>query len=339
MYKDYEVVYESNINEFLIFWIIAGVIALALIVIVLISMSKILKKAERSPILGLIPIYNYVPLLEITNMPKHYVILFIIPIINIPFLLMFNIQLAKLFKKNQTFGIGLLVAPFIFYPILAFSTSEYIGINLVAMNDNNNISNIPIIDNDKNMPIEKEVNDQIDVETKSSNISLGGGKYQKDYKDSLVTIDEDMIAKGEIQKSKTKEGLVTDGKFFNNTLLQEKEENNNSQNQVSNNINQNSNVIKTNISTSNNVFDVSYIQNTPQQNIQQPVQQPTQQSINQVPIQPQAPQNVATPFNQPVDLLKSNGAAAQQGPKLCPNCGTRVADNAKICMICGQKLL
>jgi hypothetical protein len=48
-------------------------------------------------------------------------------------------------------------------------------------------------------------------------------------------------------------------------------------------------------------------------------------------------QPTATPTNPGVDLLRSNNTQPA-GPRLCPNCKTRVADNAKICMICGQKL-
>ena len=155
MYDDYKVVYESNINEYLILWIVLGIILLILLLIVLVSISKVLKKANRSPLTGFIPIYNLIPLLEITNMSKSLFVPLIIPIVNIPFLLMLDLELAKLFKKDKKFGILLLVLPFIFFPILAFGKSEYIGINLVAMSGKNTIKDIPIIDDEKNEQIEK----------------------------------------------------------------------------------------------------------------------------------------------------------------------------------------
>jgi hypothetical protein len=37
-------------------------------------------------------------------------------------------QLAKVFGKGTGFGFGLLLLPFIFYPILAFGKSEYVGV-------------------------------------------------------------------------------------------------------------------------------------------------------------------------------------------------------------------
>lgn len=329
MYTDYEVVYESKLNEYAIFWIVFGIIALILFVLILFSMSRVLKKAGRSPLLGFIPIYNLIPSLEITNMEKKYFIPLIIPIVNIPFWLMLNLEIAKFFKKSKEFGIGLTVLPFIFYPILAFSGSEYIGINLVAMDNTNSTNTIPMIDDEKNTLIEKEVNDQMDTATTTSNISLGGGKYQKEYKNSLLSVEDNMIARGEVKKAKPKE-LITDGKFFNNNLLQK----------------QQTSIEEEKTKTNDNIFNVSYI------NGNRPVQ-PTQMGIpnvnqNTQPVQqnpmgiPNINQNTklvqqnTVSSNSNVDLLRSN--APTTGPKLCPNCGTRVADNAKICMICGQNL-
>lgn len=311
MYDDYNVVYESNINEYLILWIVVGIIAFIILLIILISISKVLKKANRTPITGLIPIYNLIPLLEITNLPKHYFILLIIPIINIPFLLMLNLELAKFFKKDKKFGIMLLVLPFIYFPILAFGKSEYIGINLTAMNNKNAIKDIPMIDDSKNNIIEKEINDEIDVNAKNANISLGGGKYQNKYKNSLLQVEDDIIAKGEIKKEK-KNDIITDGKFFKGNIAVQ---NNNPQPEPVNN---------------NTPFSVSYInEQTPTPTTEQI--QPTQTEDSQ--------KFVSNPLNnqqeeEKVDLLKH----VDYRPRSCPNCGTRVADNARICIICGQKL-
>ena len=246
MYDDYKVVYESNINEYLILWIVLGIILLILLLIVLVSISKVLKKANRSPLTGFIPIYNLIPLLEITNMSKSLFVPLIIPIVNIPFLLMLDLELAKLFKKDKKFGILLLVLPFIFFPILAFGKSEYIGINLVAMSGKNTIKDIPIIDDEKNEQIEKEINDAIDVSTNTSSISLGGGKYQKNYKNSLLSVEESMIAKGEVKKTPVPE-VVTDGRFLNSNV-----KNQNINNQV--------------VNTNNNLFNVSFINEQPESN-------------------------------------------------------------------------
>lgn len=315
MYDDYKVVYESNINEYLIFWIILGVILFALLLIILISISKVLKKANRSPIHGLIPIYNLIPLLEITNMSKSYFFPLIIPIVNIPFLLMLNLELAKFFKKDKKFGVLLLVLPFVYFPILAFGKSEYIGINLTAMNSKNTIKNIPIIDDTKNNQIEKEINDEIDISTNSSSISLGGGKYQKNYKNSLLQVEEGMIAKGENKQNK-KENVISPGKFFSSEMVKSTE---NTPNEPINN--------------ATKPFNVSYIDKS-----QEKFSNAEEQIQSTKIIEPQQQKFVSNPLTteteEKVDLLKRG----EYRPRSCPNCGTRVADNANMCIICGQKL-
>ena len=85
-----------------------------------------------------------------------------------------------------------------------------------------------------------------------------------------------------------------------------------------------------------------------------PLQQPTNvvnsdlnKSATVTSVNNQEVQSVSTQSSnvssEPVDLLKSNAQVNNQSnhvtPGFCPNCGTRVPDNAKICMICGQKLI
>ena len=58
MYNDYEVIYKSNINGYLIYWIILGIIGIAIILFMFFSLSKVYKKANRSGLAPWIPIYN-----------------------------------------------------------------------------------------------------------------------------------------------------------------------------------------------------------------------------------------------------------------------------------------
>lgn len=188
MYDDYPTIYETTLNENFIYFIILGVIALVLIVISLIALAKIFKKANRSGISAFIPIYNIIMLLEITNSPKIYLLLFLIPGVNIVFNVFVMFSLAKFFRKSKTFGLGLAFLPFIFYPILAFGNSEYIGINLTAMSGKTAVADIP-----KSLqPEEKElvVHEEKDVASKNINISIGGGVYQKDYTNTLLEVDQ-----------------------------------------------------------------------------------------------------------------------------------------------------
>lgn len=308
MYNDYDVAYKSNINEFLIYWIILGVICVLLITFTFISLSRVFKKANRSGIAAFIPFYNLYLLVEIANLPKYYFVLILIPIINIPFIIKMNIEIAKLFKKKPGFGLGITFLPFIYYPILAFSFSEYIGINIVAMNSKKSVEKIAVIDDNKQKEIEKEVNEEEDIASRNVNISIGGGKYQKDYQNNVSAIDETKLLyknkkiKQERVDLTPKQNVFITEEPVTVELEEKKEE--------------------------PTVFSVPFINE-----VEKKEELIKEQSIENK-------KTIQTNSNEPVDLLKSTRpkAVENNGIKTCPNCGTRVLDNAKICMICGQPL-
>ena len=51
----------------------------------------------------------------------------LIPLVNFIILIILIIDLAKSFGKGVGFGIGLLLLPFIFFPILGFGSVQYQG--------------------------------------------------------------------------------------------------------------------------------------------------------------------------------------------------------------------
>jgi len=197
MYDDYEVVYESSTNEYLILWIILGVAIAILLLIILISLSKVFKKANRSGVSAFIPVYNFNIMLEIANMSKSSLLPMLIPIINIPILLNVNIKIANLFKKTKLFGIGMTFLPIIYYPILAFSSSEYAGINLSGMNSKVSEA-IPVIDDTKNQEKDVQVNEEIKP---TISVSTGLGKLANKEKKE---VDFDKL----LQKQEKKEEPV-----------------------------------------------------------------------------------------------------------------------------------
>jgi hypothetical protein len=100
---------------------------IAIIAIVFASFWKIFMKADKPGWAGIIPIYNFVVMLEIVGRPIWWIILALIPFLNIIFLFVINVDLAKSFGKGTGFGIGLALLGIIFYPILAFGDAEYQG--------------------------------------------------------------------------------------------------------------------------------------------------------------------------------------------------------------------
>ena len=99
--------------------------AIALGLFWIVSMWKVLEKAGHPGWGILIPIYNVYLMLMVTGRPGWWLILLIVPIVNIVVQVVVAIDIAKNFGKETIFGVGLFFFGFIFYPILAFGSSQY----------------------------------------------------------------------------------------------------------------------------------------------------------------------------------------------------------------------
>ena len=73
------------------------------------------------------PIYNLVVLLQIVNKPIWWIVLLLIPLINIVILIMVSIALAEKFGKGGGFAVGMVFLPFVFYPMLGFGDERFQG--------------------------------------------------------------------------------------------------------------------------------------------------------------------------------------------------------------------
>lgn len=103
------------------------VVQLAILVVVIAGVWKVFTKAGKPGWACLVPIYNLIVLLEIAGKPLWWFILFFIPIVNFVIAIIVLIDLAKAFGKGGGFAVGLLLLPFIFYPILGFGDARYQG--------------------------------------------------------------------------------------------------------------------------------------------------------------------------------------------------------------------
>ncbi len=106
---------------------VVGFIYLLILLLVVISQWKIYSKANKPGWACIIPIYNVIVLLEIIGKPIWWIIMFIIPGVNLIFGIWTINLLSKSFGKGVGFTIGLLILPIIFYPILAFGSAKYEG--------------------------------------------------------------------------------------------------------------------------------------------------------------------------------------------------------------------
>lgn len=144
---------------------------------------RIHKKANRSGISAIVPFYNCAVLMEIINEPKWKFLLLIIPGVNIVYFCMSMYRLAKYFRKGEGFCMLTAFFPLFLIPVIAFSNSEYIGINEEAMRGVSVAKDIPI-ETDKKTDISRP--DQPLKERTKVKMSIGGGAYQKEYRDSLL---------------------------------------------------------------------------------------------------------------------------------------------------------
>ncbi|MBN2357705.1 signal peptidase I [candidate division KSB1 bacterium] len=88
---------------------------------------KIFVKAGKPGWAVIIPFYNIYVLLEIVGRPGWWLILFLIPFVNIIIGIIIYVDLAKAFGKGTGFALGLIFLGFIFFPILAFGSAKYVG--------------------------------------------------------------------------------------------------------------------------------------------------------------------------------------------------------------------
>ena len=100
-------------------------IYLAVAILVIVAMWKVFTKAGQPGWASIIPIYNLFVMLQIAGKPGWWILLFLIPGVNLVIAILMYIAFAEKFGKGAGFGIGLTFLSFIFLPILAFSDAKY----------------------------------------------------------------------------------------------------------------------------------------------------------------------------------------------------------------------
>jgi hypothetical protein len=104
---------------------ILGLCYLVVILLIIISLRKIFVKAGKPGWAAIVPIYNMIVILEIAGKPLWWFILLLIPGVNIIVLILVYIAFARNFGKGVGFAIGMVILPFIFFPLLAFGDARY----------------------------------------------------------------------------------------------------------------------------------------------------------------------------------------------------------------------
>ena len=144
----YQDVYSSGYDKISMLTVVTQVIFVILIVVfvmcilTIIGQWQLFKKAGKPGWAALIPIYNTYVLCQITGVNPWWiaivfvagVIIEIVPalsivstIVEIYFGVLLAVSVSRSFGKNDGYAVGIYFLGFIFYPILGFGKSEYLG--------------------------------------------------------------------------------------------------------------------------------------------------------------------------------------------------------------------
>ena len=102
-------------------------VVLAILIVMIAAVWKVFTKAGQPGWALFIPSYNAIVWLRVCGKPAWWIILLIIPIVNLIITLLASLGMAKNFGKSAGFGIGLWLLGPIFLLILAFGDAKYQG--------------------------------------------------------------------------------------------------------------------------------------------------------------------------------------------------------------------
>jgi len=76
---------------------------------------------------AIIPIYNYLLILRIAGRPWWWILLMLIPFVNIVLAIIVVVNFTMSYGKSALFAVGMIFLPLIFWLILAFGSAQYQG--------------------------------------------------------------------------------------------------------------------------------------------------------------------------------------------------------------------
>ena len=107
---------------------LVGIVYLIIVVLMIAALWRIFTKAGQPGWAAIIPIYNIYVLLKIVGRPWWWLILFLIPLVNLVISIIVALDLAKSFGKSGAFGFFMLwLLSVIGYPMLGFGKATYVG--------------------------------------------------------------------------------------------------------------------------------------------------------------------------------------------------------------------
>ena len=361
-------IYDTTTNNAGLTALFIGIIIFSLIlsIIMIISYWKIFKKKGKPGWATLVPIYNVIVQIQVANLSMIYFLLLLIPFVNIYAIIKINISLAKSFNKSTGFGIGLLLLPIIFVPLLAFSEEEdkkqptinnnFNAMNIINENNNDTDTNIvndnvlnssfPTIENveieNNNIPtIENE--DTTTVETENNNAEIPVINNE--------SVEEPVVVEPTINEINQVENNIPTEQNANIDNVQVDNNMNETQNDIPLEIpNKEKTNLETNISKENVVPTENNISNnetinafnmTLNDNVNNNLQT-TEEKVEEEKILPKEEPQVINAFNSKPTIITENNDN-QTETILSGNTQTEtsektITDNKKYCKNCGNEM-
>ena len=326
-------IYDTTTNNTGLTALFIGIIIFSLIlsIIMIISYWKIFKKKGKPGWAILVPIYNVIVQIQVANLSMIYFLLLLIPFVNIYAIIKINISLAKSFNKSTGFGMGLLLLPIIFVPLLAFSEEE----DKKQPTINNNFNAMNIINENNNYTDTNIVNDNV------LNSSFPTIENVEIENNNIPTIENEDTTTVETENNNAEIPVI------NNEIVEEPvvvEPTINEINQVENNIPTEQNANIDNVQVDNNMNETQNaipleILNKENTNLETNISKenviPTENNISN--------NETINAFNSKPTIITENNdnqteiseKTITDNKKYCKNCGNEMPSIVSICPKCG----
>jgi hypothetical protein len=119
-YSEYDFFYLFYNPVFIVCW-------LAVVIFEIAAVWRVFAKAGQPGWAAIIPIYNIYIMTKVAGKPGYWTLLCLIPFVNIVFYIWLMNMISKSFGHDEGFTVGLVLLGIIFWPILGFGRSRYLG--------------------------------------------------------------------------------------------------------------------------------------------------------------------------------------------------------------------
>lgn len=113
----------------ILFVFLLWTIGVVVFIIQIAALWKLFSMAGKPGWACLIPIYNIIVYFQVAGKPAWWILLLLIPGVNVVIKIIVDLDFARAFNKSTAFAIGIILLPVIFLPVLAFSQeTKYVGV-------------------------------------------------------------------------------------------------------------------------------------------------------------------------------------------------------------------